>query len=654
MRGFLLLAFIAGAFDGSNLSDYSDLMANDILDSAVVYASRAGKDTPVANTVINATEIKSVAISNSLPQILGKQPSVIAAAEGGTSVGYTNLRIRGVGGYHTNVTLNGITLNDSESEEVFWVNIPALNRIVNSIQLQRGLGTSTAGPGAFGASIAMSTALSDKPVGEAEFSGGSFGTFAGSAHAASGKLKNGFALEGAYSYLHSDGYIKDAPANVHSIYGCAGWRNENNSLRFTFLQGIQHTGITWEGVPFDIWPGDPRYNSTPGCTDNFSQVHFQLNYTHLFENGLASSTTANFTDGYGYYSYPRSIDRTDNGLYVLRSELSWAQGAVSLNGGVYLSFFDCKHSGEYEGEEWHDSRSLKKEADIWTRAEWKPLAALNIYGDLQMRVLSHKMAGNDEYMEALDYYAGHCFFNPKSGVKWTFGKGQHLYFSTAYGHREAARADILVNDRIKPEKMADLELGYGVERDNFSVEVNLYAMEYFDMLLETGLLNPSGYAIKTNIGRGWRRGAELNAKWKPVKGLSLGAGATVSDNRYANGDNSYQDILLSPSFLASADIAWQPWKGGRLSASCQYVGKQYWDNSSLPERTVPSYFTLDAGISQSIDISRHNLWLSADFKNILNRKYYAYAYAGGVYAAAPFNFSISARFSLNFRKCVTD
>jgi len=644
MRGFLLLAALAGAVENHTVTE--EFSVSDILDSAVVSSSRAGRDTPVANVTVSSEMLRKTAVTESMPQSLGRMPSVIATAEGGIGAGYTNLRIRGVGGYHTNVTLNGITLNDSESEEVFWVNIPALNRIVHSVQLQRGLGTSTAGPGAFGASISMSTAISEKPLGEAECIGGSFGTFGGSAHAASGKLKGGFALEGAYSYLHSDGYIREAPANVQSIYAGALWKDASNALRFTFLQGIQRTGITWEGVPFDIYPDDPRYNAAPGCTDNFSQAHFQLNYSHMFDCGLTSSTTANFTNGYGYYCYPSSIDRTANDLYVLRSELNWAQGAISLNVGIYASLYDCTHSGEYNLVQWHNSLSVKKEANFWTKAEWKPLAALTMYADMQLRILSHKMLGEDEYLESLDYSRSHCFFNPRAGVKWAFGEGQSLFFSTAYGHREAARADILVNDAVQPEKMLDLELGYGFTGNKFRGALTLYFMEYFDMLLETGLLNPSGYAIKSNVSRGWRRGIELEAGWTPISSLSMDASASFSDNRYRRPEGSTAGILLSPSLLASVQLNWKAWKGAELSAFCQYVGNQYWDNSSLDERSVPAYFTLDLSASQQFTLATHRLTLSAEVRNALNRQYYAYAYSGGVYPAATMNFSLSARLDL--------
>ena len=275
---------------------------NDRLDSVVVSASRAGKSTPVTYTMVSRQQLRQNNPINSLPMMLNLQPSVVSVNEGGTGLGYSKMTIRGSKGSQVNVTLNGITLNDAESQEVFWVNIPALTSLISSVQLQRGLGTSANGAGAFGASVNMSTAsVTSDPHVSAEISAGSYNTFMTTVAAGTGLTKSGIYFDFAYSKNYTDGYIRNAKARVQSA-------------RLTYLMGDQHTGITWNGIDLDTYKTDRRYNSAGEYTDEFGNVHYydnetdnytqhhiQLNYTHQFPKNVVWSTTLNFTKGDGYY-----------------------------------------------------------------------------------------------------------------------------------------------------------------------------------------------------------------------------------------------------------------------------------------------------------------------------------------------------------------
>ena len=623
---------------------------NDRIDSVVVAASRAGRLTPVANSFVGKMELERVQPASSLPMALSSLPSVVSTQEGGTGLGYTSIRIRGIGGYQTNVTLNGITLNDAESQEVFWVNIPGLTGILGSVQLQRGLGTVSAGPGSFGASIDLATGRSDAANVSANLSAGSFGTIGCSLSASTGILPSGFFAEAFSSLNHSDGYIRNAPADVRSIYGVAGWKNNNNSVSFTFLQGKQRTGITWNGVPFGIFDKDPRYNAAPGATDNYNQNHFQLNYSHLW-NALAWSTTLNYTGGSGYYSYPGSRDALDNGLVVARSDISAELGPVSLNGGVYLSHYEGCHFGESEGEEWYRNLAFKNEVDIWQRMEWKASECLLVYEELQYRGVLHSMSGPDEYSQNLAYCGNWNFLSPRFGINYTLPDNGAIRAYAAFGSREPSRSDIQANQSVRPENMIDLEAAYSYRGKQFSFEANLYAMEYRDMLLETGILNASGYAVKSNVDKGYRRGVELYASASVTSWLRFDGNACISSNRYRDGSDMAKEILLSPSFVGGLSAILDFEKAGRFRLTTKYVGKQYWDNSLSPDHLVPSYCTTDFDYSKDFyfKIGAHRqgrLGLGAYLNNLFNRHYYAYAYSGGVYPAAPFNCSLKITFSL--------
>ena len=231
------------------------------LDSIVVSATRAGKTTPVTYTMTGREELSKAAPASSLPMALGLQPSVVTANEGGTGLGNSKIWIRGSKGSQINVTLNGITLNDGESQEVFWVNIPALTSILSSVQVQRGLGTSASGAGAFGASINMNTAfVGQDPFVSVNISGGSYRTFTATVSAGTGLTQSGFYGSAAYSRGYTDGYIRNAKARVQSAFAAIGWMRGNNSVRLTWLLGDQHTGITWNGIDLDRFEKDPRYN----------------------------------------------------------------------------------------------------------------------------------------------------------------------------------------------------------------------------------------------------------------------------------------------------------------------------------------------------------------------------------------------------------
>ena len=369
------------------------------LDSVVVSASRATSKTPVTYTMVGKDEMRKTNPLNSVPMMLNLQPSVVAVNEGGTGIGPSKMTIRGSKGSQINVTLNGITLNDAVSQEVFWVNIPSLTNILSSIQVQRGLGTTANGAGAFGASINMGTAsVALKPYATFDMAGGSFNTFTAAASAGTGLTKSGVYFDAAYSRNYTDGYIRNGKVRSQSFFATLGWLSGRNSLKLTYLLGDQHAGITWNGITLEQFKKDPTYNSTGAFydkygneryydndTDNYRQHHVQVNFTHQFDHNVFWTTTYNFTKGDGYYeSYKAGkkfkkygfrkdfdFDRNgdgeigdgehftrsdksdfivrkamDNSLYVLNSEVKWNNDKINFVGGVNFSYYDGDHFGK--------------------------------------------------------------------------------------------------------------------------------------------------------------------------------------------------------------------------------------------------------------------------------------------------------------------
>ena len=325
---------------------------------------------------------------------------------------------------------------------------------------------------------------------------------------------------------------------------------------------------------------------------------------------------------------------------------------------------------------WYDNTGIKADASAFARAEWTPLEWLTAYADLQYRAINYTMAGPDDDGVSLDYASIWRFFNPRLGVN--IEKGPHrVFLSAAIGQREPGRGDIKENIKgevspIAPEKMLDVELGYRLSLERFSFQANLYAMEYKDMLLETGRLSNAGYAIKENMPRAWRRGIELQAAWMPVRWLALDGNATLSMNQIKDFTSyvPYDDdsgrmypvnyglttMLMSPGAIGMARVRVMPWKGGEISMNAKFVGKQFLDNSMREEMAVPFYWTAGASVSHEF---KFGLKLSAYVNNIFNRMYYAagwrwesyneaenVVYSGiGVYPQPPINFIIKAEYS---------
>ena len=604
MRGFLFYAALVALFPGI-VQGAEPEGTVDKLDSAVVSVSRAGNATPVTYTMVSRDELRTANPMHSLPMSLAIQPSVVSVNEGGTGLGYSKMTVRGIKGSQINVTLNGITLNDAESQEVFWVNIPALSGILSSVQLQRGLGTSASGPGAFGASLNLSTAsVGADRYASADMSYGSYNTFTATAAAGTGLTRSGLYFDFAYFRGLTDGYIRNAFADVQSAFAVLGWMNERNSLRLTWLFGDQHTGITWHGIDLAQYEADRRYNPAgeyydqygnvryyDNDTDNYTQHHLQLNYTRLFAERFVWTTTFNWTKGDGYYENYKAGKRfsrynfifdedsegdfivreaMDNHYFVLNSDLRYSSERLTLTAGVNVSRYDGDHIGkvlwndvlgddyDYSSHKWYLNNGLKQEANAFVRSEWAPLNWMTAYADMQYRGVWLDMSGPEDDQIPLDYSCQWQFLNPRAGISFHWDSRQKAYISAALGHREPGRSDIKENIKnawvadqagvanegvsLKPEKMLDLEVGYTYYSDKISASANFYLMEYWDMLLETGRLSNVGYAIKENVDRSWRRGLELTVSCQAVSWMKADANLTLSQNQIRDYTEYVQNI----------------------------------------------------------------------------------------------------------------
>lgn len=591
-----------------------------ITDAVVVRAVRASNRTPMAFTTVEASSMQRSDMTRDIPFLLSLTPSVVETSDAGNGVGYTSLRIRGTDANRINVTIDGIPLNDPESQQVFWVDLPDLASSAGDIQIQRGVGTSANGSGAFGASMNISTiTIPDKAGAEADLSAGSFNTFRATAKAWSGLINDNFNMMIRASSIKSDGYVDHGASDIKSVMVSGKWSTSTDRIRFNFLNGRERTGISWWGVPSDSLKVNRRFNPAgiytdsegniryyDDETDNYLQDHYHLFYTHKFSQALSLNTGFHYTYGAGYYEEQKSDQDTEEyGLgpimwgtdvvtesdMVVRkwmknsfygavwslvnsaSELEWIIGgsANRYDGDHFGNLMWMQYPGTYiPGYEWYRNNGLKDEVSLYGKLNAGISPGLNGFIDLQYRYIDYKIKGIDDDMRDLTQNHFYNFFNPKAGFYWSDGKGSDAYLSASVAHREPTRSnftdaagDIAVTPR--PERLIDFEGGYTYRTASLSLSLNLYLMLYHDQLVPTGKISNVGYPVMTNVKKSYRSGIELTGNWRPSYLAAFKMNLTVSSNKIQDFRNYYTDYNTSDwssvytwSDLGKVDIAYSP------------------------------------------------------------------------------------------------
>ncbi len=621
MKRFFLCFFTA--FFSTVLIGYaennfsSDSIQSRNLDEVLILGNSAGKSTPVAQSNLKAAEIKSLTVANNLPHVLWMVPSLVATSENGTASGYSSLRIRGTDASRINITLNGIPLNNPESHEVYWVNIPDMTSALNSIQVQRGVGTSTNGPGAFGASINMTTrnAGADAYF-ESSTTAGSYGTFQQNLAVGTGVFGNGNSFDLRYSNLNSNGYIRNGWCDHESLFASFSKRFENSALKLNYIHGSQHTGITWEGISESKMKSNPRYNPAGEITDgvyydnesdNYYQHHFQLFYTNELSESLLMTLGANYTDGYGYYeqykqdksfssmNIPNQVidgntfqetdlirrKNMDNGFYTANVSLKYQKKQFNVLLGSMYTYYNGDHFANLlwvENNqnipfkyEWSRNHAEKTDANVFAKTELMVSDKLNFYVDLQYRHVNYELSGiDDDDLLDLTQTRTWDFFNPKAGVFYDINRNNKIFASVSIAHREPTRADLKdavklgSSNNIRAEKLTDYELGYTFDNNILMMSANIYYMKYKDQLVPTGRLNEVGYKLMSNVENSYRAGVELMGGYKPAKWLELFANATFSRSKVLDYTAWFETYNNSNDWAEAEQLS------------------QYFDQASLP------------------------------------------------------------------------
>ncbi len=584
----------------------TDSLSHIQLEEVVVSATRAGQQTPVSYSNIAASDIKKQNAARNIPAILQNAPSIVAFTEDGLGVGNTYFRIRGTDATRINVTLNGMPLNNPETQEVFWVNLPDLSNSLQNIQIQRGVGTSTNGAGAFGASISLqTTGAQSEAYGEASTAVGSYGTFLSNIAAGTGILDNGLSFDARFSRVFGEGYVRNGKVDHTNLYAALSHYTDRQLIRLSYLKGVQHTGITWEGVSEEQMEDKEhgrRYNPAgeyyddagnrlyyDNETDNYYSDIVQLTFSRELNQQFVMNAGLSYNHGYGYYENyrynrrysdfglaPQTIGdstyaRSDfvrqklmrNDFYVASLGLTYDSGPWHLTFGGMYSYYDGDHYGKLPwikhagtipvNYEWYRNVGEKSEVNLFTKAEYQLNEKLSLFGDLQYRHIGYRFSGMDDDLMDLTGDFTYDFFNPKAGLSFQINEHIRLYASAAVGQREPLRADLkdgikggAVNP-IRPERMIDYELGYHYEgAGGTRLSANLYYMDYHNQMVQTGKLTDIGYKLMENVKDSYRAGLELEASvplWENK--VVLDANATFSRNKI-NNYIAYFDLYDSP------------------------------------------------------------------------------------------------------------
>lgn len=561
-----------------------------ISNEVFVRALRVDESSPMAYENISRTEIEEQNLGQDMPYLIGNTPSVTTTSDAGAGVGYTGMRIRGVDQGRINVTINGIPLNDAESHGVFWVNIPDLASSVENIQVQRGVGTSTQGAAAFGATMNIQTSqMEAQPYGEVNLGGGSFNTRKMNVKLGSGLMDNGWQFEGRLSKIASDGYIDRAFSDLKSFYLSAGKHGERSLLRADVFSGREHTYQAWYGVPESMLETDRTYNPAgmekPGDpydnqTDNYQQDHYQLHYSYQLTDNWNANASAHYTYGRGFYeeyhadeTLPEynidpiqigneTIEESDlvrqlwldNHFYGMVFSTDYRQSdrwSLTLGGGY--NEYDGDHFGEvvwaqYLGEgsdvneQYYNNNGFKTDFNTYLKGSYYLTENLSAFADAQIRRITYSFLGVDRQQtpgggqEIVNVRQRDelTFFNPKAGLVYNFNNNQRAYASFSVGNKEPTR-DEYVNstpeNRPDHETLYDWEAGYKGSFNRFSFGANAYYMKYKNQLILTGEINDVGAYIRQNVPDSYRAGLELQAGVQLTQLLEWSGNVTFSRSK---------------------------------------------------------------------------------------------------------------------------
>ncbi|MDC6365425.1 TonB-dependent receptor [Muricauda sp. AC10] len=626
-----------------------------VLDEVLVQAIRVTKEFPITFSNLSKEEIAPRNLGQDIPILMNFLPAVVTTSDAGAGVGYTGIRVRGSDATRVNVTINGVPYNDAESQGTFWVNMPDFASSTQSLQLQRGVGTSTNGAGAFGASLNLLTdAFSEEAYGRISSSYGSFNTLRNNVKFSTGILNEHFELSGRLSRITSDGYIDRASSELDAYFLQGVYKSDKTLLKALLFGGHEITYQSWNGIDAETLRSNRTFNSAGMYTDengntqfydreedNYKQDHAQLHWNQTINAEWSTNFALHYTRGRGYFEQFREDDDfatygfepitvdgeevnttdvirrrwLDNDFYGTVFSATYDNGSLTLIPGGGYNVYKGDHFGEVIWarfasnstirDRYYDDNSTKTDFNLYLKANYKLDNQWSVFGDVQYRGVGYEANGEDTGLVDDTFN----FFNPKAGLTFDLNKNNNFYFSYARANREPNRNDY-ENGNPRPERLNDFELGWRYVSSGFQINTNVYYMRYKDQLVLTGELNDVGAPLRANVGDSYRLGLEVDANLKLGNKFALRPNIALSDNKnidfFFQRDGVLQNlgntnIAYSPKVVAGNILAFQPNEKLQVSLLSKFVGKQYMGNIDAEASVLDSYSQTDFNVQYVIE-----------------------------------------------------
>ncbi|MFV8357519.1 TonB-dependent receptor [Flavobacterium sp. XS1P32] len=658
------------------------------LDEVLVSAVRVTAKTPVSFSNLGKKEIKFRNLGQDIPILMNYLPSVVTTSDAGNGVGYTGIRVRGSDATRVNVTINGIPYNDSESHGTYWVNMPDFASSVESLQLQRGVGTSTNGAGAFGASLNMLTDnYAAQSTGEISNSFGSFDTRKHTVKFSTGLMNDHFEIAGRLSAIQSDGFVDRGASDLKSYFLQGTYVDKTTLIKALVFGGNEKTYQSWNGIDGETLQKDRNFNSAGAFkdeqgnarfydneTDNYQQDHSQLHWNEKLSTNWNTNFALHYTKGKGFYENYKynepvegygAIEPTkmvedsdgklvpgtdlirqkwlDNDFYGTTFSANYKDAKLDFIFGGGWNKYEGSHFGKVIwarfasqselGDKYYDDYAVKIDGNIFAKANYQITDKLSLFGDLQFRSVNYKADG----VQANSVDDTFNFFNPKTGLTYDIDTNNALYFSYARANREPNRTDY-EGGNVKPEKLNDFELGWRYVAEKVQFNTNLYYMAYKDQLILTGNLDDVGAPIRSNSEKSYRLGLEVDATIALTDQLIIRPNFTLSANKNRDlavegKDYGTTDIAYSPSIIAGNILVYTPIESLHISWLQKFVGEQYMNNIELPAAKLADYFVNDLNVAYTFKPKSifKEIIVTGLVNNFLDKKYVSNGYMYDIY-----------------------
>lgn len=641
---------------------------NNVLDEVLVAAVRVKANSPVTHSNLTKKEIAKRNLGQDIPMLMNYLPNVISSSDAGAGIGYTYIRVRGSDASRVNVTLNGIPFNDSESQGTFWVNMGDFASSTQSLQLQRGVGTSTNGSGAFGASLNILTdAISEDPYAEISNSFGSFNTRKHTVKFSTGKINEHLEFSGRMSKIYSDGYIDRAFTDLKSYFLQGSYTDDNTLIKAIVFGGKERTYQAWEGIDAAQLEADRTHNpyTYENETDNYWQDHYQLHWNEKLNENWSTNIALNYTRGKGYYEqYKAGRDAVDynnliadgsdvvvqrwldNHFYVFNFNANYNKDGLEIISGISYSDYKNDHYGEIIWgndlaantsifDRYYESNSTKSDFSLFSKATFDLSENFKAFVDLQARFVNYTTAGLTSDRDPINVDQDFSFFNPKFGFTYKLNDNNSFYTSYARANKEPNRNDF-EGGISQHESLDDFELGWRLANNRVKLNTNLYFMNYQNQLVLTGAIDTNtGEPLRASSGKSYRFGLEVDANITLSEQFSIMPNVSLSRNRNQdfNAEINGQlenlgetPITFSPDIVFGNSLVYKPKENLQIAFLSKYVGKQFMSNlnSRVSKLDVlEGFFTSDLNVVYEIETSSifESITFTGLINNIFNKEY---------------------------------